>query len=143
MSADAVCAVPARMEHLPAAIAFAEAFCAAHGVATGEGLRLSLVIEELFTNSVVHGHGGGADAAVRIALHADSAHLHLSYEDSAPPFDLLAHHARSRAALDADVADRPVGQLGIPLVVSTAEHIAYAHADGCNRIRLALRRKAP
>ena len=89
----------------------------------------------------MHGHGGGSDAPVRIALRADPLQVELSYEDSAPPFDPLDHVARSPIDPAADVADRPVGQLGIALVVSMAERASYVREDGCNRLRLALRRQ--
>ena len=135
------CLVLARLEGLAEAIAFVEAFCADRGVAASDGLRLSLVVEELFTNTVVHGHGGGSDAPVRLVLRADSSHLELSYEDSAPPFDPLEYVARSPVDSTADVADRPVGQLGIALVVSMAERVSYVHEDGCNRLQLVLRRQ--
>jgi serine/threonine-protein kinase RsbW len=136
------CAVPARMDSLAEATAFVEAFCADRGVAQNDTLRLALVVEELFTNTVMHGHGGGSDAPVRIALRADPLRIELSYEDSAPPFDPLDHVARSPIDPTADVADRPVGQLGVALVVSLVEHASYAHEDGRNRLRLALRRQS-
>jgi len=136
------CLVLARLEGLAEAIAFVEAFCADRGVAASDGLRLSLVVEELFTNTVVHGHGGGSDAPVRLVLRADSSHLELSYEDSAPPFDPVAHAARSPVDPAAAVADRPIGHLGLALVVDMAERISYLRQDDRNRILLALRREA-
>ena len=139
-TADA-CAVPARMDSLAEATAFVEAFCADRGVASNDQLRLRLVVEELFTNTVMHGHGGGSDAPVRIALRADPLRVELSYEDSAPAFDPLDHVARSPINLTDDVADRPVGQLGIALVVSLVEHASYLREDGRNCLRLALRRQ--
>src|SRR4029077_11111369 len=135
------CLVLARLERLAEAIAFVEAFCAERGIAASDGLRLSLVVEELFTNTVVHGHGGGSDVPVRLCLRADPSHLELSYEDSAPPFDPVAHAARSRVDLAAAVADRPIGHLGLALVVDMAERISYARVDDRNRILLALRRE--
>jgi len=136
------CSVAARMAGLADAIAFVDAFCADRGVAASDGLRLALVVEELFTNTVMHGHGGGSDAPVRLALRADASHLELSYEDSAPPFDPLDHLARSPIDPAASVVDRPIGQLGIALVVNMAERISYAREDGRNRIVLVLRRQA-
>jgi serine/threonine-protein kinase RsbW/sigma-B regulation protein RsbU (phosphoserine phosphatase) len=130
------------MEGLAEAIEFVEAFCADRGVAESDGLRLSLVIEELFTNTVVHGHGGGSDAPVRFGLSVDASHLELSYEDSAPPFDPLAHVAAAPVDPGAGVSERPIGHLGIPLIVNMADRISYVRADGCNRIRLALRLQA-
>ena len=135
------CMVPARMDSLAEATAFVEAFCADRGVAPNDQLRLTLVVEELFTNTVRHGHGGGSDAPVRIALRADPLRVELAYEDSAPPFDPLDQVARSPIDETADVADRPVGQLGIALVVSLVERASYVREDGRNCLRLALRRQ--
>jgi serine/threonine-protein kinase RsbW len=134
--------VRARMDCLGEAIDFVASFCADRGVSESDGLRMALVVEELFTNTVVHGHGGGSDAPVRFRLRVDASHLELSYEDSAPPFDPLDHLARAPVDATASAADRPVGQLGIPLIVNMAERISYAREDGCNRTRLALRRHA-
>jgi serine/threonine-protein kinase RsbW len=142
MAAPDDCTVPARMEALGDAIEFVEALCAERGVAESDALRLSLVLEELFTNTVVHGHAGGSDAAVRLRLRVDASHLELSYEDSAPAFDPLSHVAESQVDPAVGVADRPVGHLGIALIVNMAERISYVREDGCNRIRLALRRQA-
>ena len=143
MTADQACTVRARMDGLVEAIAFVEAFCGDRGVTPSDGLRLSLVLEELFTNTVMHGHGGGSDAPVRIGLRVDPSHLELTYEDSAPPFDPLDHVARSPIDPDAGVSDRPIGQLGIALVINMAERVGYERADGWNRIWLALPRQAP
>lgn len=142
MAAADACTVPARMEGLAGAIEFVEAFCADRGVSESDALRLSLVLEELFTNTVVHGHGGGSDARVRLGLSADALRLELAYEDSAPPFDPLDYAAGSQIDPAAGLVDRPIGQLGIPLIVNMAERIGYVREDGCNRIRLALRRQA-
>jgi len=141
MTAPDDCTVVARMESLADAIAFVEAFCADRGVAANDGLRLSLVVEELFTNTVVHGHGGGSDVAVRLALRADASHVELSYEDRAPPFDPVAHATQAPVDPAAPLAERPVGQLGLALVVDMAERISYVREDGCNRVLLALRRR--
>jgi len=46
----------ARMARLPDAIGFAEDFCRQHGIVHDDRLRLTLVVEELFTNTVEHGH---------------------------------------------------------------------------------------
>jgi serine/threonine-protein kinase RsbW len=143
MTADEVCALAAGMDCLPQAIAFVEEFCRHHQVASGDGLRLSLVVEELFTNTVMHGHGGDSDAPVRIGLAADLLHLDLSYEDTAPPFDPLDHVARSKRDPGTEVFERPVGQFGLALVVSMAVRAGYEREDGWNRLRLTLRRQAP
>jgi len=141
MASPEDCTVVARMNGLGDAIEFVEAFCADRGISPSDALRLSLVVEELFTNTVVHGHAGGSDAPVRLALRADDSRLELSYQDRAPPFDPVAHATRATVDPAAGLDDRPIGQLGLTLVVDMAERISYAREDGCNRIRLALRRE--
>ncbi len=121
---------------------FIAKFCSDEALSGVDELRMVLIVEELFTNTVVHGHAGGSDTPVRLGLSADASHLELTYEDSAAAFDLLGHAAGSAIDLGVGLVDRPVGQLGIPLIVNMAERIGYSRENGCNRIRLALRRLA-
>jgi len=141
-STGAACRLPARLDCLVQAVAHVEAFCAAHGVPDVDRLRLTLFVEELFTNTVKHGHHGDSDAAVHIALAATPAEWVLRYDDSAPPFDPLAQAAQLQGELDLGLAQRPVGHLGLPLIVQMAHRIAYRCEQGLNRLELALRRGA-
>ena len=142
MTADVAGTWPARMGHLPETTAFVESFCAAHGLTSADALRLTLVVEELFTNTVTHGHGGDCDAPVRIALSATAGHIEIAYDDTAPPFDPVAHLASTAAALDSDADERRVGGLGIALVLRMAERASYSREDGCNRLVLTIARDA-
>jgi serine/threonine-protein kinase RsbW/sigma-B regulation protein RsbU (phosphoserine phosphatase) len=131
---------PARMERLAEATAFVESFCESHGLARADALRLTLVLEELFTNTVRHGHGGNCDAPVRIALSAAPGHVDLEYEDTAPPFDPVAHLASMACELEAAPDDRPVGRVGIALVLQMAVRARYVRDDGRNRLYLTIPR---
>jgi len=133
------------MDCLVQAGAFIEAFCARHGVDRRDALRLTLLTEELFTNTVEHGPGGERRASVRLSLRAGPARLTLLYADTAPPFDPLAWLAQgvaTRAVDDDDLADRPVGQLGLLLVAQLAARAHYERRDGWNRLQLDLERHA-
>jgi len=142
MASEQVCAVRARMDCLAEAIAFVESFCAELGVARGDAIRLALIVEELFTNTVLHGHGGDCDAPVRIGLEARASEVDVAFEDSAPPFDPIAYAAGSPVDLDAAGADRTVGKLGIALVLGMTVRAGYAREDGLNRLRVTLARRA-
>ena len=110
-------------------------------MASADGLRLSLVVEELFTNTVMHGHGGDSDAPVRVGLSVGTSTLDLTYEDTAPPFDPVDHVARSTNDLEADrISERPVGHVGIALVVNMAVRVSYLRKGGWNRLQVALLR---
>ncbi|HEY2187039.1 MAG TPA: ATP-binding protein [Caldimonas sp.] len=141
MTFDPVCTVRARMDDLAEAIAFVESFCDANGVSRGDCLRVSLVVEELFTNTVTHGFRGGGDAPVRVGLRVDAVEVELSYEDSATPFDPLTQVPRAAIELENATPERPVGQLGIALVVSMASRIGYEREGDWNRLRVALQRQ--
>jgi serine/threonine-protein kinase RsbW len=106
----------ARMSMLPETAAFVEAFCARRGIAREDALRLVLIVEELFTNTVAHGYGRECGAPISIALGTDGGQVTLGYEDAAPPYDPLATLDGSRAGLAHPVESRHVGRLGVHLV---------------------------
>ena len=128
----------AHMAGLPDAVDFVEAFCAGSGLAHRTRQRLALMGEELFTNVLEHGAKAGAGAQIRLVLDAAADAIELLFEDTAAPFDPLRHAREHPASVDAPTPDRPVGGLGIHLVLSLAADARYAREDGCNRLRLRL-----
>lgn len=140
MTHDADGAFQARMSCLPQAIGFVAAFCARCGVSRDDELRLTLMVEELFTNTVCHGHGGDSDAWVRVGLAADATQVQISYEDATPAFDPRCRAVQATADLQGDAAERPLGRMGIPLVLQMAASIRYERQAGLNRLWLVLRR---
>lgn len=123
----------ARLAELRRIAAFVEAFCSEHGIPRERGLRLNLVLEELFVNTIRHGHRGERDAPVWVTLRVDGEAVHLTYEDTAGPFNPYAH-------LPAQKARGKVGGLGLLLTRELAASRDYAYLFGRNRIRLALTR---
>jgi anti-sigma regulatory factor (Ser/Thr protein kinase) len=134
------------MASLAEAMALLGRECAAQGVDSADELRLGLLLEEIFTNTVHHGHGGDCDEPVCLGWTVQPQEVVFHYTDRAPPFDPrpLAQ-ARAPAARDAsddsDVAQQPVGQLGLVLVGQLCEILHYAYEDGWNTLRLHLRRR--
>ena len=101
-------------------------------------LRLTLIVEELFTNTVRHGHGGDCDAPVDVTLAAEATQVALTYQDSAPQYDPLA--AARRADLSLPLETRAVGGLGMLLTVAMSLQASYSYVDGRNRVELRLAR---
>src|SRR5258708_10657466 len=97
---------PSRLEAWKNARAFIEEFCRGARVPRHSGLKANLVIEELFLNTVKHGHRGGSEAPVWITLSASACEISLIYEDRAPPFNPFA--ASTRDFLEA-LAETPRG----------------------------------
>jgi anti-sigma regulatory factor (Ser/Thr protein kinase) len=125
-----------RQESLREARSFLERFCADAGIARQPCLKLNLVVEELFLNTVKHGHRGGSDAPVWITLESGEGGIRMVYEDSAPPFNPFA--PSTREMLKALVHTRPEGGLGVLLAHGFATATDYAYLYGRNRVRLGL-----
>ena len=96
----------ARAEQLPALLDFARAFGRERDLPEPAIHRLIVILEELFLNTVHHGHGGGSDAPVTVELSLANGALQCSYTDGAPvfvpPVGLPSHIGRPAEA-------RPVG----------------------------------
>jgi serine/threonine-protein kinase RsbW len=127
---------PSRVPEWKHARAFIEAFCAAAALPREACLRMNLVVEELFMNTVKHGHGGGSDAPVWITLAAREGRMELTYEDFAPPFNPFAPERREM--LEALAETRREGGLGVMLAHGLAAKSEYAYLFGRNRIRVSL-----
>jgi serine/threonine-protein kinase RsbW len=128
----------ARLAMLPATAAFAQAFCERHDIVHEDALRLTLIIEELFTNTVEHGYRGESDAPISIALSLTGDGVAVLYEDSAPHYDPLARLSGAPTSIARPVESRPIGGLGVYLVGHLVERSSYVYEDGCNRLRLTL-----
>ena len=132
---------PSRLSVVPETAQFVEAFCAAHDVHRDDRLRLALIVEELVSNTIVHGHGGGSDSPIGIVLAVAPAAITLQYEDGAPMFDVAAALATARDAADGEFDERPIGGLGLRLLAHYSDDVRYARVGERNRITLSLARR--
>ena len=128
--------IPARLARMRDLRGFLEGFCTACGVERQPCLRLNLVLEELFTNTVRHGHGGDCDAPVWVSLARKSGQVRVTYEDTAPPFNPYARLPSQSPNTSLEM--RKLGGLGVLLTREMAASRDYAYVFGRNRIRLAL-----
>ena len=100
--------------------------------------ELQLAVEEAIVNTVVHGYGEAAgDVAVGIRV-TDGAVV-VRIEDRATPFDPLTV---PEPDCDSDLDERGIGGLGIYLIRSLVDEVAYRHIDGKNILTLVKRRAA-
>jgi anti-sigma regulatory factor (Ser/Thr protein kinase) len=124
----------ARLPELRAMRAFLERFCDSSGVNIDNCLRLNLVLEELFTNTIRHGYGGDCDEPVWVSLTREPGRVSLVYEDTAPPFN--PYRKLPSVAADSIEEVRKLGGLGVLLTKKLAASRDYAYLFGRNRIRL-------
>jgi serine/threonine-protein kinase RsbW len=131
---------PARRDAFVRLRAFVEDACASAAVRRADEQRVMLLVEELFINTIEHGHGQDCDAPVHLALRVTPAAIAVEYADTARPFDPFAAVEDSGSGTDLEA--RTVGGLGIRLIRTMAEDAGYARGDGCNRIRFRVPRSA-
>ncbi len=115
------------------------------GFSDGCAMALRLVLEELVTNSIMH---GAADIdptdpqyGIHVDFHFDDGFLHFRYADHGAPFDPSTDLPRDTR--EEDLVDRPDGQLGWPLILHYCDFLHYVRAEGQNRMTLRLREEIP
>jgi serine/threonine-protein kinase RsbW len=125
-----------RSEEWRRARAFIDDFCEQASIAKDACLKCRLVVEELFANTVKHGHKGGSDAPIWIRLTSAERGISLTYEDRAPPFNPFPP---DRAAIVQTIAqNRTEGGLGVILMHDLASAAQYTYLFGRNRVELAI-----
>jgi anti-sigma regulatory factor (Ser/Thr protein kinase) len=117
--------------------AFAEEFARRHALPAQERVRLLLILEELFTNAVVHGYEGSPSAGhIEVVLSLAAGRLTIEFSDDGRPFEPLSGRLPDLAQ---PAAVRPIGGLGLHIVRSLAEEAHYVREAGRNRLVLTRR----
>jgi len=123
--------VAADEDALAALAAAVEGWTDAAGVGPGAAAKLQLAVEELAQNARTHGGAG----RIRIVLSREGGGLGLVVEDDGSPFDPLQREPPDTAA---SIEDRAVGGLGVHLVRTMFDEVAYERDGRLNRVRLRL-----
>lgn len=95
-------------------------------------LRLVLVIEELFTNTIKHGYCRESNRPVRISLGRRDDVAHLDYRDQGPPFDPI----HTTPCIPEDIPPSQVGGMGLQLIQTLGCNASYIYERGWNIVRL-------
>lgn len=127
--------IPADAAAMSQVLDFVIAFATEHELPHEEVARVSIVLEELLTNTVKYGYeDSNGRGRVEISLEFVEARLTIQFIDDAREFDPFA------VALP-DVSDdtdaRPVGGLGLLVVRALADERRYQRDAGRNIIFLA------
>ncbi len=101
-------------------------------------LRVVLVLEELFTNTVTHGYPEGSEGPVWVTLNRQGSAIAVIYEDAAPAFDPLG-----QAPVPSRAAEGAPGGLGLALVRGLSVSVSYARVGERNRISLTVAGSLP
>jgi serine/threonine-protein kinase RsbW len=135
MGADSLYRFPARMESLVSMVAHLQSVAKVTDATTL--LRAETALEELLSNSIVH---GGAlqlpQACVWMSAVGRVDGVLLRYEDPFAPFDPMAKIDEALRRTSSPMEQRPVGGLGLLMVFRMADEFRYLRDGERNRIDL-------
>lgn len=106
--------------------------------------RLDLCLNEVLANTVTHGRPEAAAAPIHLRLrvqHQDgTGEATVTTSDAGPAFDMTAAAARPRPQT---LAEAQPGGLGLVMIRSFADRLAYHHAHGHNHLSFSVRWPTP
>ena len=111
---------------------FLETFADGQEIDEKTAFCINLVVEELFTNMVRHNQGGGDRITVSLERRNDRVHLELVDID-VEPFD---PNTAEVPPVDAGIAERRPGGLGIYLVRKMVDDLNYNYEPEGRRMRI-------
>ena len=126
---------PAERDRIRDVVAFVCDSSGRAGLAPQRLKHLELAVEEAVVNvcNYAYGEGGGA-VTVRVAT--DASRVTVEIEDAGAPFDPTA---MPEPDLTGDVDERPIGGLGVHLVHTLMDEVAYRREDGRNVFTMVLK----
>jgi anti-sigma regulatory factor (Ser/Thr protein kinase) len=124
------------VEHYVPIAGEVERFCAEHGVPRPAIFKVRLFLEEMVLNLIDHAVGSATDR-IDVRIEVEPGRVVLVLEDDSNPFD-----PRSAPAFDRDrpLEARSSRGMGIHLVRSMADDVAYERIDGRNQLRVVVQR---
>lgn len=113
-----------------------ESFSETHGIPQSISLKVAMILEELFTNTVSYGFSDNVEHEISVTLKVDADSLSVAYEDDGIPYNPFE---RDDPDLDASVEDRQVGGLGVYLTKVIMDYVKYYRVGDKNKILMVKR----
>lgn len=111
-----------------------ENFCNENSVSSADLYAINLVVDELFTNSVMYGYKGNTLGCVKVALSCNKDGVKIVFSDSAPKFNPLAEVVEPD--FNSNVDDRKIGGLGVFFARKQMDEMSYEFKDAHNVITM-------
>lgn len=122
---------------LPSLFAAIDEALTSAGIARELADDVQLVTEEVVCNAIDHGAKPGLEHEITVDIAIDDDRITLHFRDDGHPFDPLSQPPPD---LDADIDDRAIGGLGVHLIRTLADEIAYNREDRYNVLHVVLLR---
>jgi anti-sigma regulatory factor (Ser/Thr protein kinase) len=108
-----------------------------------ERFTVSIALAEVLTNIVEHGHADSAPAPIDVAWSASERGLVIEVRDTGAPIPM---DRLEKAGPDTtfgfdptDLGGLPENGMGLGIIKTAFDHVAYRSKDGVNRLRLGKR----
>jgi anti-sigma regulatory factor (Ser/Thr protein kinase) len=122
---------------------FMDRACQQAGCSPSQRIRVQLVVEELFSNTVKYGRRETVPASVTLTVDIGGAFpMTVHYEDDAPKHDAF-DQAGTEDEFKRSVTSRRVGGLGIVLVRELGKDVSYSWSGGKNRVTFSVAADTP
>lgn len=99
--------------------------------------RLSLILDELVSNTISYGYADGRQGRIDIRMHQTGRHIEVLLKDDGDAFNPLEDS--EVPDIDADIDDRDIGGLGVHFVREFSEKVAYQRLGLENTLTLSIR----
>jgi len=130
----------AAIDNLPEAIAFVSSCAGECGLSERRMQDVHLAVEEAVVNIIHHAYAGGrGDFEIACFSRRDGS-LIIEISDKGPPFNVLS---APEPDMDADIAERKIGGLGIHLIKKLMDEVDYRYEDYRNILTLTVSNKRP
>ena len=111
---------------------YVKAAAAAAGLDRRTTYRLSLAVDEIATNSVVHGYAEAhRQGDLKVIAKLDAQSFSITLEDTGAPFD--PHRIPPPANLELPLEQRSIGGLGVYLALKGVDQFIYEYSGNRNR----------
>ena len=132
MSEESVLRIPAKTEGMDLILAFVSYLLDLNGCSGKARTQLRTAVEEIYVNQTLYAYPSG-DGWVEIRGCVENGTAAFTLIDGGTPFDPLARK-------DPDILlsgeERGIGGLGIYMVKTMVDELAYEYRDGCNRLMM-------
>jgi anti-sigma regulatory factor (Ser/Thr protein kinase) len=96
-------------------------------------MPMTLILEELFTNTITHGASDGREVFIEVNLGIDKDELIMTYKDNGMPFNVLD---LPEPDLTASIENREVGGLGVHYVKTLTDSVEYEYVEKQNVLKM-------
>lgn len=96
-------------------------------------MPMTLILEELYTNTITHGASDGRDIFIEVNLGIDKNELVMTYKDNGIPFNVLE---LPDPDLTASIENREVGGLGVYYVKTLTDYVEYEYLEKQNVLKM-------